>query len=216
MMMLSKEEIQALMSDMESDHVERTVSVNNMDKFGEAVCAFSNDISDHKTPGARPENFPNVSDYRNLILAEAMRVMGFVNRFNRGIATAQMELTENGNREAEFNINTFGVFGVTIWENEKVENGGINNGGINGAVNENSDCVTNNYGEKSGGISGGDDDCMDGINGGISGAVNNEINSKTNDYEVKNGGISGAVSGAVNDATNERSSDVNLEILQII
>ena len=65
---------------------------------------------------ARPENFPNVSDYRNLILSEAMRVMGFVNRFNRGIATAQVELAENGNGQAEFDINTFGVFGVTIRE----------------------------------------------------------------------------------------------------
>ncbi|MDR0287635.1 MAG: putative DNA binding domain-containing protein, partial [Clostridiales bacterium] len=49
--MLSKEEIQILISDMESDRVERTVSTNNMDKFGEAVCAFSNDISNHKRQG---------------------------------------------------------------------------------------------------------------------------------------------------------------------
>jgi ATP-dependent DNA helicase RecG len=71
---------------------------------------------------ARPENFPNVSDYRNLIVAEAMRVMGFVNRFNRGIATAQLELTENGNGDAEFDINTFGVFGVTIRESSGIVN----------------------------------------------------------------------------------------------
>ena len=29
---------------------------------------------------ARPENFPNVSDYRNLVISESMRVMGYVNR----------------------------------------------------------------------------------------------------------------------------------------
>ena len=35
---------------------------------------------------ARPENFPNVNDYRNPVIAEAMKVMGYVNRYNRGIA----------------------------------------------------------------------------------------------------------------------------------
>lgn len=35
--------------------------------------------------GARPENFPTVNDYRNPIIAEAMRGMKYVNMFNRGI-----------------------------------------------------------------------------------------------------------------------------------
>jgi ATP-dependent DNA helicase RecG len=106
---------------------------------------------------ARPENFPNVSDYRNLIVAEAMRVMGFVNRFNRGIATAQLELSENGNSQAEFDINTFGVFGVIIRE-RPVESGAINeesdaindkNGAIkskNGAINDKSGAIKNKSG----------------------------------------------------------------------
>lgn len=33
----------------------------------------------------RPENFPTVNDYRNPIIAEAMRGMKYVNMFNRGI-----------------------------------------------------------------------------------------------------------------------------------
>ena len=65
---------------------------------------------------ARPENFPNVSDYRNLVIAESMKVMGYVNRFNRGIETAQIDLINNGNEPAEFDLNTFGVFGVIIKE----------------------------------------------------------------------------------------------------
>jgi ATP-dependent DNA helicase RecG len=65
---------------------------------------------------ARPENFPNVSDYRNLVISESMRVMGFVNRFNRGIADAQLALKNNKNEPAEFDLNTFGVFGVKIKE----------------------------------------------------------------------------------------------------
>ena len=59
---------------------------------------------------ARPENFPNVSDYRNLIIAEAMRVMGYVNRFNRGIETSQQDLIDNGNPPAKFDFGTLGVF----------------------------------------------------------------------------------------------------------
>ena len=38
---------------------------------------------------ACPENFPNVNDYRNPIVAEALRVLGYVNKFNRGIAMVQ-------------------------------------------------------------------------------------------------------------------------------
>jgi ATP-dependent DNA helicase RecG len=35
----------------ESDTVERTVSVQKTDKFGEAICAFANDLPDHRRPG---------------------------------------------------------------------------------------------------------------------------------------------------------------------
>ena len=35
---------------------------------------------------ARPENFPNVNDYRNPIIAQALKVMGYVNMFNRGVS----------------------------------------------------------------------------------------------------------------------------------
>jgi ATP-dependent DNA helicase RecG len=65
---------------------------------------------------ARPENFPNVSDYRNLVIAEAMRVMGFVNRFNWGIKNAQLNLERNKNVPAEFDLDTFGVFRVIVKE----------------------------------------------------------------------------------------------------
>jgi ATP-dependent DNA helicase RecG len=50
-----------------------------------------------------------------------MRVMGFVNRFNRGVSTAQEELVKNGNEPAKFDLKTFGVFGVTI-EEKIIEN----------------------------------------------------------------------------------------------
>lgn len=47
-----------------------------------------------------------VTDYRNPHIAESMRVLGYVQRFGMGIATAQKALKENGNPPAEFTIET--------------------------------------------------------------------------------------------------------------
>jgi ATP-dependent DNA helicase RecG len=49
--MLTTDELTALLSDLESDRVERTISTNKTDKFAEAVCAFANDLADHRQPG---------------------------------------------------------------------------------------------------------------------------------------------------------------------
>jgi len=60
-----------------------------------------------------PANFPNVSDYRNPFIAEAMKVLGYVNRFSRGVYRVQKELTENGNKEAFFDFSLITAFRVT-------------------------------------------------------------------------------------------------------
>jgi ATP-dependent DNA helicase RecG len=49
--MLSQEQLQAMLAELESDRVERTVSVTNTDKFGQAICAFANDFPNHRQPG---------------------------------------------------------------------------------------------------------------------------------------------------------------------
>ncbi len=59
-----------------------------------------------------PENFPNVSDYRNPFIAEAMKVLGYINRFSRGVYRVQKELVENGNGEATFDFSLFTAFKV--------------------------------------------------------------------------------------------------------
>ncbi|MGV8134893.1 MAG: RNA-binding domain-containing protein [Mangrovibacterium sp.] len=59
-----------------------------------------------------PANFPNVSDYRNPFIAEAMKVLGYVNRFSRGIYRVQKELVENGNGEASFDFSLITAFRV--------------------------------------------------------------------------------------------------------
>jgi len=51
---------------------------------------------------ARPENFPYRNDYRNPVVAEAMKVLGYVNKYGRGVIRAQAELRANGNPEADF------------------------------------------------------------------------------------------------------------------
>lgn len=48
---MSIEEIRALLNDIESDRVERTFSTTNTDKFGQAICAFANDLPDYRLPG---------------------------------------------------------------------------------------------------------------------------------------------------------------------
>jgi ATP-dependent DNA helicase RecG len=49
--MLNEEQLKALMAELESDTAERTESTNNTDKFGQAICAFANDLPNHRRPG---------------------------------------------------------------------------------------------------------------------------------------------------------------------
>jgi ATP-dependent DNA helicase RecG len=52
------------------------------------------------------QNFgkPGVTDYRNPHLAEAMKVLGYVQRFGVGIQLAQESLRKNGNPPAKFTV----------------------------------------------------------------------------------------------------------------
>ncbi|MBN2490018.1 MAG: putative DNA binding domain-containing protein [Planctomycetes bacterium] len=63
----------------------------------------------------RADNFgdPGVADYRNPNLAEAMRVLGFVQRYGVGIAIARRLLEENGNPPPEFDVQPT-LVGVTV------------------------------------------------------------------------------------------------------
>lgn len=68
--------------------------------------AFSDHIEIHSPGGlfgeATPENFPTRNSYRNPIIAEAMKSLGFVNRFGYGVLRAQALLKQNGNPPPEF------------------------------------------------------------------------------------------------------------------
>lgn len=65
---------------------------------------------------ARPENFPDINDYRNPIIAEGMKNLKYVNMFNRGIDRVQATLKENGNEPAVFDVEKMTVFEVTVAE----------------------------------------------------------------------------------------------------
>ena len=53
---------------------------------------------------ASPENFPDLSDYRNPVIAEAMATLGYGNRFGRGVLRTREALRRNGNPEAQFRL----------------------------------------------------------------------------------------------------------------
>ena len=50
-MVITEEQIRNLLNDLESDNVERTISTTNTDKFGQAICAFANDLPDSNKSG---------------------------------------------------------------------------------------------------------------------------------------------------------------------
>jgi len=49
--MLTPEQLLTLLSDIESDRIERTTATKDTDKFAQAVCAFANDLPNHDQPG---------------------------------------------------------------------------------------------------------------------------------------------------------------------
>ncbi|MBQ2292874.1 MAG: putative DNA binding domain-containing protein [Bacteroidaceae bacterium] len=85
---------------------------------------------------ARPENFPTINDYRNPLIASAMKTMGYVNMFNRGVGQVQADLKENGNQPAEFNVNLITAFKVDVKVSQSYtnESGGKNGGKVGGDV----------------------------------------------------------------------------------
>jgi len=49
--MISKEELDNILPRMEQDRIEKTISLNDSEKFGEAICSFANDLPNHNQPG---------------------------------------------------------------------------------------------------------------------------------------------------------------------
>ncbi len=79
---------------------------------------FSDRIEIHSPGGpfgaVTAENFgqPGLTDYRNPNLADAMKTLGFVQRFGVGITLAQAELRKNGNPPIEFQVTNTSVLAI--------------------------------------------------------------------------------------------------------
>lgn len=69
---------------------------------------------------ARPENFPHVNDYRNPIIAQALKVLGYVNMFNRGISRVKRLMLDNGGEEPRFDITKITAFEVLSYSAMKI------------------------------------------------------------------------------------------------
>ncbi len=82
------------------------------------IYEFSDRIEIHNSGSLFGEvnasNFPHASGYRNVVLAEALKRLGYVNKFNYGVKRAIEELLKNGNGAPIFELNLVTKFKVTI------------------------------------------------------------------------------------------------------
>jgi ATP-dependent DNA helicase RecG len=77
--MLSDDELRRLLRDAESDHLERTQSPTDSSKFGEAICAFANDLPDRREVGVLFVGVKDNGDCANIPIDEQLlkTLMGF-------------------------------------------------------------------------------------------------------------------------------------------
>ncbi|MBI4604647.1 MAG: putative DNA binding domain-containing protein [Planctomycetes bacterium] len=94
MMRYSDAELERLLGDLEPERVERKASWSGdaPDRCRQAICAFANDLPDHRLPGVL---FIGVNDEGSPV------ALGLVQRFGMGIAIARAELQKNGNPPPE-------------------------------------------------------------------------------------------------------------------
>ena len=71
---------------------------------------------------ARPENFPMKNAYRNPLVAEGMRVLGFVNKFNRGIQRVSEQLDANGSPAPIYKVDQLTHFEAIVYSADPLEN----------------------------------------------------------------------------------------------
>ena len=57
-----------------------------------------------------------------MITKSAMKTLGFVNMFNRGVRPVQTDLKENGNQPAEFSVNLITAFKVDVKVSQRYTN----------------------------------------------------------------------------------------------
>ncbi len=77
--MLSDGDLRQLLRAREADNVERTATGLDRDKFGEAICAFANDLPDRRTKGVLLVGITDDGECANIAIDEKLlqMLMGF-------------------------------------------------------------------------------------------------------------------------------------------
>ncbi|HVC61471.1 MAG TPA: ATP-binding protein [Acetobacteraceae bacterium] len=70
--MLSEDLLRRFLRDLEADHVERTESITDKSKFGQAICAFANDMPDRRQIGVLFVGVRNNGDCANVEISERL------------------------------------------------------------------------------------------------------------------------------------------------
>ncbi|GAA3054608.1 ATP-binding protein [Actinokineospora globicatena] len=71
-MPLSDNELERLFADLESDRVERKESAHAVDKIGQAVCAFANDLPGHRQRGVLFIGVKDNGDHAGLVITDQL------------------------------------------------------------------------------------------------------------------------------------------------
>ena len=92
----------------------RNYQTNAQAKFYEYADRIEMDNPGNLYGKVSPENFPNETDYRNPVIANAMKTLGYVNQFGRGIEMVKEELEANKNGLPEFELDDITTFKVVV------------------------------------------------------------------------------------------------------
>ena len=94
----TEEELLQIIAAGEADRVEfkESLAGDAATRIREAICAFANDLPGREKPGLVFIGVKNVAD--------AMRTLGFVQRYGVGIPIAKNQLAAAGHPEPEFDI----------------------------------------------------------------------------------------------------------------
>ena len=97
--MITKEELRDLLQSTETFRVERTTSTNDMDKFQEAICAFSNDLPNSRKNGYLIDVTNSVvKDVVNMDLSQA--VLSSVSSLSQAVTSLSQVLSQDGEKVA--------------------------------------------------------------------------------------------------------------------
>lgn len=95
-------DLASLLGTQETAGLEFKREATGRNAIRKAICALANDLPRLGGGDLIIGNFDRVNDYRNPWLAAAMKSLGYVNQFGRGIGRIRASVARNGNPPPEF------------------------------------------------------------------------------------------------------------------